>query len=662
MAPCRINLILFLFCTLFCSPFTVHRSLYAQDNCPSTLNKKDTKLYSDGISYLKHGNYTMAIQSMKQVLSGNPDFVDATYVMGLSWYKMANPNLKEAEKYFSRTIALCPTYDVYAYYYLGEIAYSFEQFDKTIQYLSEFLKDVEKIKKDEDYTRAVQLLEYSKFYLKAISNPVPFNPEVVEGISTPENEYLPILSPDNQTAYFTREKKMLPDRNSVIQTTRFRELFMASARNEDGSFSEGEEMPDPFNIFSNEGGATLTADNHFLYYTVCQYDKAGGYLNCDIFYSEQVNGEWTPIRNAGSQINKPNTWESQPSISTDGKMLYFVSDRPGGYGGYDLYKAMKNDDGSWGVAVNMGPVVNSKGNEKSPFIHPDGQTLYFSSDGWPGMGGYDIFFTKVREDNTIDKPQNLGYPINSPEDELGFFVSTDGTRGFFASNKFHGKGGWDLYSFELYDAARPEKVLFIKGTVKDESSAEPVKARIELRNLETKKISEIPLDTNTGKYVAVTQFRNDYVMTIKKEGYVYESKYISKVDTVFKAPAEVDVQIQPIELNKSYRINDIYFAFNSSELTEESKAVLEQMIEFLTFNGTMCIQIQGHTDNIGNDADNLKLSESRARSVYDYLIARNIAPERLSFRGFGKTDPVAPNDTEEGRAKNRRTCFVITKK
>jgi outer membrane protein OmpA-like peptidoglycan-associated protein len=645
----------FLLCTLCLS-------LSAQDNCTIKLNKKDAALYDGGIAYFKRGNYTMAIQGMKQVLNNNPDFPDAWYVMGLSWYKQADPNLKEAEKCFSKTIALCPSYDIYAYYYLGEISYSFERFDQTIAYLTEFLKDVEKIKKDEDYTRAVQLLDYSKFYLQITSHPVPFNPEVVTGISTPENEYLAILTPDNQTAYFTREKKMLPERNSIIQASRFHELFMSAERNPDGTFSEGEEMPDPFNIYSNEGGATLTANDNTLYYTVCQPDKTSGYLNCDIFHSEKVNDEWGPITNAGPNINKPNSWESQPSISADGKTIYFVSDRPGGYGGYDIYKSGINDDGTWGAAVNMGPLINTAGNEKSPFIHPDGQTLYFSSDGLMGVGGYDIFFTKIHEDNTIDKPQNLGYPINSPDDEVGFFVSTDGTRGFVASNKFHGKGGWDLYSFDLYDAARPEKVLFIKGTVKDEMSAEPVKAKIELRNLETKKISEIPLDTNTGKYVAVRPFKNDYVMTIKKEGYVYESKYISKADSVFKTPASVDVAIQPIELNKSYRINDIYFDFNSSTLKEESKAVLEQMIEFLEFNGNMCIQIQGHTDDIGNDADNLRLSESRARSVYDYLVDRKINPNRLSYKGFGETQPIAPNDSEEGRAKNRRTCFVITKK
>ena len=256
----------------------------------------------------------------------------------------------------------------------------------------------------------------------------------------------------------------------------------------------------------------------------------------------------------------------------------------------------------------------------------------------------------------------MGYPINSTDDEVGFFVSTDGTSGFFASNKLKEQGGWDLYSFELYDKARPEKVLFIKGTVKDENSFEPVKARIELRNVQTQKVNKVSLDTNTGQYVAVAPFDNDYIMTIKKEGYVYESKYISRVDSVFKAPTTIDMEIQPIELEKSYRINDIYFAFNSYELIPESKIVLDQLIEFLGLNERLSIQIQGHTDAIGNDAVNLVLSENRAKSVYDYLIANKVPASRLTYKGFGETQPLAANDTDKGRAMNRRTCFVITRK
>jgi len=495
-----------------------------------------------------------------------------------------------------------------------------------------------------------------------IKNPVPFAPKVVDGISTRENEYLPILSPDNQMALFTREIKLEPGRNSLFRETKLKEKFLYSLRDSLGAFAAGEEMPEPFNINDNEGGATLTADNNTLYYTVCKYDNVKKYLNCDIYYSEFAGYYWSEIKSVSSKINLPGSWESQPTISPDGRTLYFVSDRSGGFGGYDIYRSIKGETGDWGTPINLGPLINSTGNEKSPFLHPDEKTLYFSSDGWMGLGGYDVFFVRQDEHGMWTKPRNIGYPINSTEDEVGFFVSTDGTQGFFASNKFNGKGGWDLYSFDLYDAARPEKVLFIKGNVKSEFSAEPLKAHIELKNLETKKISNIPMDTITGNYVAVAPFNSDYIMTVKKAGHVYESKYIAKVDSMFKLPAKVDIEMKPIELNKSYRINDIYFPFNSFDLTNESKVVLDQLIDFLHENQSISIEIQGHTDNIGTDASNLKLSESRAQSVYNYLVEKDVSATRLSYKGFGKSVPVAGNDTGEGRAKNRRTVFVITRK
>jgi outer membrane protein OmpA-like peptidoglycan-associated protein/tetratricopeptide (TPR) repeat protein len=634
----------------------------AQDPCKITLGKKADKLYQEGITWLRKGNYTQANLSMKGVVNDEPACADAWYVLGLVNVKKSNNNLKEAERCFLKTLELCPTYDIYASYYLGEIYYGKEQYEQAVKYLTVFLADVDKIKKDEDYNRAIELLNYSNFFLEITKNPVPFTPRVVEGISTPEDEYLPILSPDNQMALYTREVKVLADKNALVQAPRMKETFMFSMQEEDGSFTEGEPMPAPFNISDNEGGATLTADNNTLYYTICKYEKGKNYLNCDIWVSENVGGEWTQVRNAGSAINLPGSWESQPTISPDGQTLYFVSDRNGGYGAYDIWVASRDDKGNWSQPVNAGPMINSAGNEKSPFLHPDGHTLYFSSDGWMGLGGYDIFITHQHENGTWTKPKNIGFPINSVDDEVGFFASTDGNYGYFASNKYNGKGGWDLYSFDLYEGARPEKVLFIKGTVKTESTAEPVKARIELRNLETKKISQIPLDSMTGNYVAVAPFRSDYIMTVKKEGHVTESKYIAKVDSMFRLPAKVDIEIQPIELNKSYRINDIYFPFNAFDLTPESQAVLDQLIQFLQENPTISIQIQGHTDNIGNDAANLKLSENRAKSVWSYLVEKGIDGEHLTYKGFGKSMPVETNDTEEGRARNRRTVFVITKK
>lgn len=632
------------------------------DSCKIQLDKKVEKTYNSATLSFKHGNYTQAIVMLKEVLKDEPACTDAAFLLGLVNVKKAYPNYKDAEKYFMQVLNACPSYDPYLYFYLGQIAYGAERYEDAVKYLDTFLKKADKIKSDEDCNKAAEMQKYAKFTIDVMARPVPFEPKVVEGISTPQDEYLPILSPDNQMALFTRLVKLEGDKNSVVSSARTKEKFMFSTMDKDGNFSEGEEMPEPFNIQDNEGGATLTADNNTLYYTVCKYDNARHYLNCDIYYSERVNGDWSPIKSVSDKINLPYSWESQPSISADGKTLYFVSDRQGGYGGYDIYRSIKNDNGEWGTPINLGPMINSPGNEKSPFIHPDGKTLYFSSDGWLGLGGYDIFYSRRNDNGTWSRPVNLGYPINSPDDEVGFFVSTDGSKGFFASNKYAGKGGWDLYSFDLYEAARPERILFLKGTVHDENTAEPVKARIELKNVETKKVEEIPLDSNTGNYVKVAPFDNDYVMTVKKEGFVYETKYINKVDSVHPAVRNVDVDIKPIELNQSYRINDIYFGFNKYDLTAESKSVLDQLIEFLMENPGINIQIQGHTDNIGNDADNLKLSENRARSVYNYLILKGILTKRLMYKGFGKTMPVADNDTEEGRAKNRRTVFVITKK
>jgi outer membrane protein OmpA-like peptidoglycan-associated protein/tetratricopeptide (TPR) repeat protein len=639
-----------------------YTSLLAGDKCAKSYSKKAEKIYSEGITSFKKGNFTDALIKMKEVIKEEDEFVDAYFVLGLVNYQKSNANLKEARKSFLKVVALCPSYDMDTYYFLGEIAYGNEEFDTTVFYMEKFLADVDKIKSDKYYNRAVDLLKYSKFYKEITSHPVPFDPKVVEGISTFQDEYLPILSPDNQMALYTRNEKLPPDRNTMIQTDKFKEKFMYSDLQPDGTFSEGTEMPPPFNTKGNQGGATLTIDNNTIYYTVCQNNKDNTYRNCDIYYSELINGNWTPIRSISDKVNSPMTWEAQPSISSDGKTLYFVSDRPGGIGGYDIFKTVKQDNGSWSEPINLGTNINSAGNEKSPFIHPDGKTLYFSSDGWPGLGGYDIFYSRLKDDTVWSKPVNLGYPINSEEDEVGFFVSTDGTKGFFASNKLQGKGGWDLYSFDLYPEARPEKIMFLKGTVKSESEEEPVKAKILLKNVTTKKTSEIPMDSATGNFVTVAPFNNDYIMTVKKEGYVYETRYISQHDSVYKMPARLDVEIQPIELNKSYRINDIYFGFNSFELTKESKLVLDQLIEFLSDNVSIYIQIQGYTDNIGNDADNLRLSQNRAKSVYNYLIANGITPLRLTYQGFGKALPVADNATEEGRAKNRRTVFVINRK
>jgi outer membrane protein OmpA-like peptidoglycan-associated protein len=616
---------------------------------------------------MKAGDYYAAAKLFKETIDVEPEYVDAYYAIGKIYLRKSFMNLASVKRYFRKVIELCPAYDIYIYYDLGDIYLGDEKYDSAYYYMSEFIKDPDKIKKTEDYNHADSVVTYTKTMKQLKSKAVPFNPVYVKGISTSADEYLPLISPDNEMAFFVRKMKKEKSKNDGPGTPsdNYQEKFMYSERNINGDFDVGNEMPYPFNTNENQGAASITIDNKTLYFVFCDYIKKTGYYNCDICESERKNGSWSEIKNLGTKVNGENTWESQPSISSDGKTLYFISDRSGGYGGYDIYKTEKDTGGKWSVPENLGPNINSSGNEKTPFIHTDNQTLYFSSNGWPGLGGYDIFYAKKEPNGKFGKPKNIGYPINTEADDVGFIVSTDGHYGYFASNKYSGPGGWDIYNFDLYPEARPDTVLFIKGNVKDEQSDEPVKAKVELKNVETKQVTEIPVDSATGKYVIATLLRNDYILTVKKEDYAYTSKYISKEDSVIsKEPTKVkvDFEIKPIQVGQAYRLNDIYFAYGKYYLTEDSKRIIDGFIDFLNDHPSMKVAIFGHTDNT-SDADlNLKLSENRAKEVYDYILMKGVDVSRLSYKGFGLTKPIASNDTEQGRAKNRRTEFVIIEK
>jgi len=641
--------------------FPLQTQAQESDLCPEYKNNRANKVYDKAIKAFRQRTYSESIGLLNDVIDIEPDYVDAYYVLGLIYIKERRMNLAEARENFLKVVQVCPNYDVYAYYHLARIAYGAQDYEAAYDYISIFLDDVDKIKTDEDYEDAITLQDFSKFYDGILKNPVPFNPKPVPGISTEYDEYLTIISPDNEMALFTRKIKIPPSRDNITPQMTFKERFYYSEREYD-EFTRGDLMPFPFNKHDNEGGATITIDNKLLFYTLCKYTKDLRYYNCDICYSENINGTWTLIESIGENVNRNNSWESQPSITSDGKTLYFVSDRDGGFGGYDIYKTIKRDEGEWSIPENLGPIINSNGNEKSPFIHTDSQTLYFSSDGLMGLGGYDIFYAKLNADGSWNNPKNIGYPINSYDDDVGFFVSTDGHYGYFASNKFEGFGGWDLYSFDLYEEARPEKVLFLKGKISDPENDGFKNTMVELKNVESKRITEIPVDSITGEYITVVLFRDDYIMTVKKKGYVQESNYISKINPRNTKPLDIFVDLKAIEVGKSYRLNDIYFDFNSVELKPESMVVIEEFYQFLLTNPTMKVSIQGHTDNIGKREDNLNLSENRAKAVLEYLIKLGVDINRIDHKGFGESKPIDTNATEEGRAMNRRTEFVIIEK
>ncbi|MDR2009394.1 MAG: OmpA family protein [Bacteroidales bacterium] len=633
--------------------------------------------YEKAINSILTRKYDEAEKILSSIVSAEPEFAEAWAALAeIHYIRYENSYVpKDQETYFSRYIfvlekivEICPGFQDYELsYLLGNIYFLRKDYDKSLKNLNVFIKNGSEA--SVYYTEAEQTIKYINEYLELLKNEVPFNPIVVEGLSTEDDEYLPLMSPDGTLALFTRS--YLKNDASTSYRGKFVEEFTIGEP-ADGSgliFSNIEPMPYPFNTGRNQGAATITIDNNTLFMTICEsIDRS--YTNCDIYYSERKNNRWTELKNMGPNINGVMTWESQPSISADGKILYFASIRPENIGfdpnnpTSDIYYSVKNADGSWSKAKNMGPSINTSGNEKSPFIHSDSQTLYFSSDGHVGVGGYDIFYSRFRDGEWV-KPVNIGYPINTVNDDIGFVVNTQGTRAYFASNKLKGKGGWDIYAIDLYKEARPERVFLVKGQLIDDEGRAITEAKLEVRNVTTSEISEGMVDAETGNYaVAVTSKDEDegYLMVVKKEGYNFTSSLIEPEEEIFETTQVVDFEVKPIEEGKTVELNDIYFATASYEIDKKSYSVLNSFIEFLNENPNISIEIRGHTDNTGSLQTNMILSDNRAKAVYNYLINNGINVARLSYKGYGPNIPVASNDTESGRAKNRRTEFFIVSK
>lgn len=655
--------LIILFTCLFLS---VH--IYCQENnCLSITKSKQQEQLEIAINKINHGINSKFVESQKLYFSEATDILRSlndkeeypivNYYLALTYIYKPDNNFTLAEQYLKKVIDACPDDIPEAYFHLGKLAYTTNQKCDAINYFKKFLTYQGDF--DTLFAEAKMLMKWSEEICKLINNPVPFNPRLVKGISSQLDDYLVSLSPDNEIAYYTRKTKDYQISGYKSEPA-FQEKFYFSYRISDNVFDNGKEMPYPFNRNENEGGATITGNNKELIYTVCKMvTSPRQYYNCDLYSSKNIKGYWTDIVPL-ERVNRPDTWESMPSVTADGKELYFVSNRSGGVGGYDIYKSIKDENGEWSEPINIGKPINTSGDEKSPFIHTDTRTLYFSSNGRPGIGGYDIYYVKLNNNNEKTEVKNIGYPINTENDEVGFIVSIDGKYGYFSSNNIKNEslGGMDFYYFSLYNEAKPAEVILVKGNLKSEDTTKPIKATVQIKSLESKRVTFIPVDED-GDYVASLLKNEDYLLTIKGEDIVYQSTYVAAKDSITAPVIKLEMEVQPIEVGMHYRLHNIYFAFNSADILSSSQKVLDEFIVFLNDHPTMTISIEGHTDNVGSDEFNLILSENRAKAVYNYLVNNGIDADRLQYKGFGKTTPIATNETEEGRAMNRRTEFVI---
>lgn len=569
---------------------------------------------------------------------------------------------REAEAAWMRLLELCPEYKADVLFYAGVVLIENGQTARGMELLKKYTQHPDR---EPQFDREARSILHSMDMERRLrENPVVFQPKPLEDICTAADEYLATISPDGSWCFFTRRSKEVDRKSGPVPVERVVERFSYARRLPDGKFERGQPLPPPFNMKYNEGGPSITADNKELYFTICEL-LPSGYQNCDIYFSLYIDGRWSEPKSVGEHINRPDSWESQPSVTANGDWLYFTSNRKGGQGGLDLYRSYRLADGSWSAPENLGPVINTPKDEKSPYIHSDGVTLYFSSNGHGGIGGFDIFYAQLDQQTLKwDSPKNIGYPINTEADEVGLFVNLDGTKGYISTDKIKGKGGWDIFYFELPPDVRPNFTRLITGKLTDENGQSPGSVQVKIKKVQSSQETAVRIDTLSGDFaVAVqTQPDEDLLLVAEKSGTAFTSRYIAAED--LNTSPEPVVSQQTIEVKKlkrgeEYRLHDINFETNSYALDKRAVRILEEFYEFLKTNKNIRIEIQGHTDNVGTREDNLILSNNRARVVYEYLINKGISPSRMTFKGFGPDKPVASNQTEQGRALNRRTVFVI---
>ncbi len=648
-------------------------------NC-STSDKKINKALEEANNAT---NFEDLVQGLAAVVSKYPDNVQSYFYLGRIHYQqgMASmpQNRTEAEKllqksllFYQASIQKCPSFHSDAYFYAARLLYSFSEKTAALSYLETFMKfdsiypgeqasNYEKFKAD-----ILPVYRELRFPIEAQQSPVPFEVARVAQVSSKQDEYFPMLSPDNALIFYTRkaDKTNLGDISGYLQ-----EEFTVSSASTINQFDSGRPLPKPFNDgqFSNYGSASLAADNREMILCACKAEKVYNkdYLNCDLYSSryQLKKGstdayEWTTLLNLGPNINTKDGWEAQPSLSADGKILYYTTLRKGSQDN-DIYYSEKQADGTWGMAKPFNE-VNTAGKDKSPFFHQDGETFYFVSESSrlrPGMGGLDIFMMR-KENNGWGPIQNIGYPINTSADELGLFVSTDGKQAYFSSQQAQ---NWDIFSFELHEAARPKETRILSGTLQDKNGRSVAAAEITVRSQDPNTPQTITKSNEDGSYAIAVHVDQKVSIEASKENYSFQAQVLS-VEELQKPSLKIEakaLQIDTLEEGSAYAIEAIVFETDAALLSPDAELLLQGFANYLNKQAGLRIQINGHTDDVGDAVRNQVLSEERAKAVAAYLEGQGVAAERMQFKGYGEAQPRIANSSAANRALNRRTEFEI---
>jgi outer membrane protein OmpA-like peptidoglycan-associated protein len=616
----------------------------------SSDSKKAIKRFKEARSCLNELDYACVEESLLKAIKADDQFIEAYQMLAQLCYEQGR--MEEAISYYAQTLEIDPEGNPEGYRMLAGLKLLSGDYAGALELAEHYLAfPPEKVK---NKSKGASIRESCLFALEAMKNPVPFQPENLgPEVNSEYSEYWPALSVDEQMLMFT---VMLPLPNQTgEEPLKLHEDFFYSTQGESG-WEPRKNAGVPLNTPDNEGAQSLTADGRTLWFTAC--NRRSGQGMCDLYYSTWEGDKWSSPKNAGSPINSRYS-EKHPSVSADGRRLYFTSNRPGGKGSYDIWMSERTED-TWSDPVNLGDSVNTPGLEQSPFIHPDQQSLYFSSTGWPGMGQGDLFLTRLIRETGWTAPENLGYPINTHDDDIGLSLNARGNRAYFASNRGEGMDT-DIYSFEMPVELRPVPVSYMTGRVHDSRNMRGIKAVLQLIDLETEEaVMELESHAGEGDYLLSLPTDRDYALNVSADGYLFYSYHFTFTGLHTQAkPLRRDVPLEKVRVGSVVVLQNIFYATGSYQLEPASRVELKRVYDFLRLNPTVGVEISGHTDNTGTPELNQSLSEQRAQSVVDYLVNKGIETRRLKAAGYGETKAVADNQSEEGRAMNRRTELKI---
>ncbi len=630
--------------------------VYSQTLC--TKNKRAIEYFNKALKYYNSYNYKEAVYWSEAALDKDKKFIEVYYL--LSDIYGENKLYDKKILALKKAISIKPQKSALAYFTLAKTELSIGRYEDAKQ-------DFELLKKYDVQKRYLKSIDkYVKkcnFGIEAMKHPVNFKPvNLGKNINSQYDEYLPSLTADEQTLIFTR---LIPSGKISYNGTVEKQEDFYSSKKINGIFSKAKALGPPLNTLGNEGAQSISADGKLLFFTSCEYDRGKSYHgltfgSCDIFVSHKTGKKWSKPKNLGKPVNSK-YWESQPSFSADGKTLYFASNRPGGKGGIDIWKTVMKKDSSWSQPENLGDTINTSGHEQSPFIHYDNKTLYFASNGHPGMGKSDLFLSRKDSTGHWKKPQNLGYPINTFDEEVSLVLNAKGDKAYFASSKKSEFGGIDLYTFEITKENKPQQVTYIHGVVYDKETSERLYSVIKLINLKTQKeVALASSDELTGKYLVCLPAGENFAFTVSKPGYLFfsENFRVQKNGDSLKT-YHFDIPLSPVKKGEKTILKNIFFDTDSYELKQNSFPELQNLYHFLKNNPKIRIEISGHTDNTGSETHNKELSLQRAKSVYNYLISKGIEKTRLTYKGYGSSLPINSNNTEKEKQQNRRTEFKI---